>query len=114
MLAELQRIAAQQAVKYQPSCSDSDLDDLRQEGVMQMIEVMLRKQQPEEPGAYLTAVCRNAMLRWFKTYKGGAESVPFDEEVHGAWDSDPEEQIDRARARERKMLVMASMKKASS
>lgn len=93
---DLERIVAQQSARYAASASPSDMDDLRQEGMLVMLEVMASKVLPESPPAYLAGVCKRAMATWWGEYKGRGDAV-FNEELAGWTSPDPERAIDKRR-----------------
>lgn len=101
MLEELERIAAQQSARYAGAASATDLDDLRQEGVAEMLSVIHTKEQPKIPGAYLSGVCKRAMANWWREFRSQDIAV-YDEELHSTGEAvDAEGDIDKARVWER-------------
>lgn len=101
MLGELERIAGQQSARYAASGSPSDIDDLRQEGISEMLGVICSKHRPENREAYLSGVCKRAMATWWGDYKG-RQDVAFNEGVAG-WEKAPDHEgaIDKRRFMER-------------
>lgn len=107
MLKAIETIASQQAARYLQGGSATDIDDLKQEGVLQMIEVMHRSPPPDdrkEPAPYLHGVARNAMAAWWLKYKRSSEFVSLNENIRDER-IDPEESL--IRAEERKLALDA-------